>query len=294
MSTVINEELRYGISALDTSNKEYAQEDELLVRGSDGKMYYKRTDGQIVSHSEQRYDMDTLGKDVCISLMKIDKSFTALSQGVLAYNTIGITGKNNILDSNINPLGLTSKFDISTKERFMFIRVRGTDETNAILSYLKLYHNFDTPVVQLGLTINEQHTSVNKEYDLNHSAIYNELSALEIPVEDTSDLTGIEVSINYIKYVNALDAYSQLSDEVKLQLKELNSGNNKLESNYLDVIYAAQNTDDIIICDNDDKINLVSVVQVIDVLSSVSASHNEFIISKVKPNRECVWGKVLN
>ena len=176
----------------------------------------------------------------------------------------------------------------------MFIRVRGTDETNAILSYLKLYHNFDTPVVQLGLTINEQHTSVNKEYDLNHSAIYNELSALEIPVEDTSDLTGIEVSINYIKYVNALDVYSQLSDEVKLQLKELNSGNNKLESNYLDVIYAAQNTDDIIICDNDDKINLVSVVQIIDVLSSVSASHNEFIISKVKPNRECVWGKVLN
>ena len=54
-------EMRYGISALGLSHKEYAENDELLVEQSSGKMFYKReSDNQIVSFDNEKYSQETL------------------------------------------------------------------------------------------------------------------------------------------------------------------------------------------------------------------------------------------
>ena len=39
-----SDNLRLGISALDLTHYSYAENDELMTRGTDGKMFYKRPD----------------------------------------------------------------------------------------------------------------------------------------------------------------------------------------------------------------------------------------------------------
>ena len=56
---------RYGISALDLGHKEYAQDDELMVRGDDGRMYYKRTDGVIVAYADKDLSEDEVISNGC-------------------------------------------------------------------------------------------------------------------------------------------------------------------------------------------------------------------------------------
>ena len=63
---------RYGISALDLGHKEYAQDDELMVRGDDGRMYYKRTDGVIVAYADKDLSEDEVISNTMGVLMGID------------------------------------------------------------------------------------------------------------------------------------------------------------------------------------------------------------------------------
>ena len=55
-----SDNLRLGISALDLTHYSYAENDELMTRGTDGKMFYKRPDGNIVAYDSTEYNKDEI------------------------------------------------------------------------------------------------------------------------------------------------------------------------------------------------------------------------------------------
>lgn len=60
-TTSIDDKMRYGISALDSSYHSHAVDDELMVDGASGKMLYKRaSDGLVVSHDDTTYSKEDL------------------------------------------------------------------------------------------------------------------------------------------------------------------------------------------------------------------------------------------
>ena len=78
--------LGFGISALGLENRQYAANDELLVDRHDGKMYYKRSDGIILSEIKD-YTRDDLASSL---LLKYYTELDNIIGDFIVYHTINI------------------------------------------------------------------------------------------------------------------------------------------------------------------------------------------------------------
>lgn len=282
---------RYGISALDLKYKSFAVNDELLVRGHDGKIHYKREDGQVVSYDSIDYNKKTLIDDICEASM--GSNIKASNNDFLTYHTIDISAKNDLLSDSEKDLGLNTEFRVSKKESCLFFRVRGTDVTNSVISYIETMYNMKSSVqkdtVSLTFAIREIGTGVVR--DMTIGGEYNKMIIVPI-VPSSEDVKGYNVKLKSIAYPMFKEGYDSFTDEQKERLHDLNEGNSKFESSIIDIAAYTDDISDPNIYNSEDGVSL-KLILTINQVNDIMSSSESIIISEEKPTHSCLWGKVL-
>ena len=239
----LDEQLRYGISALDLKYKEYSVKDELLVNGHDGKMFYKReSDGQIVTSDNLEYNKDELISAINDTLSSNEK-IPVLPTDYIVYNTIDIAEKNSILSSGISELNLTHSFPIQKVNSGFFIRIRGNNTTNAIVSkltndYKSKHPDDETSSVLIKITISESGTDYSEEKMI--GVDFDTLTFVKLS-PSSPNCTRYNVIINSIEYTTIKLAYNSSlhkNDMINLNYGNINDdGLCRLEADMIDFIY---------------------------------------------------------
>ena len=273
MSTniLLNDNARYGISALDLSHKDDAINDELMVQGTTGKMFYKReNDGQIVTDDIGIYDRN---KFMRITKKAIGSGLTILPDDYAIYNTINISCKTNMMESSIFDLGLTRWFNVSPTESGFLISVTGNDMTNSAISFMKKYYENkntttnDTPDVSITYDVIENGISDTVRTEV-ASFNFNELVFVRIlPDGDTPESFSVRLSSISFPAMNTI--YSLCSNQHKEELKKLNYGNGKFEASTINMITFTKKLDNAIIFDEKEQIAFKEISSVSDILNYI-------------------------
>lgn len=281
MADLINDKLRYGISALDLEHRDYATNDELLVHGQDGKIYYKRPDGQIVSYDNNDYTKETLINATKTALSISPVNINPSESDYLVYHTINISGTNNILSDNSHTVPDNS-FHISPNEHGFFIRVRGNGATNTCMEYME-YSDTSSGMVTVTYRITTGGVSEDHTIDV----VFNKLTL--IPISNSNMTTTVTiVSINFSKVNSVYNSYDYAT---KNNLVALNL-NEKFEADSIDVVTYIDDVTRIDISSTE-LIKFQNVVSIETINTEYSGSE-AFIISKDKPTYKCIWGKILD
>ena len=135
-----SDNLRLGISALDLTHYSYAENDELMTRGTDGKMFYKRPDGNIVAYDSTEYN-----KDEIVSAIKnatnTSSAWSSPSEDYIAYYTFSMAGKNITTSTTI---ALTvPEIKAATNSNGIFIRLKPNNTASAVLAFIDTYRRND-------------------------------------------------------------------------------------------------------------------------------------------------------
>lgn len=287
----ITNEMRYGISALGLNYKEYAENDELLVDPISGQMLYKREiDGQIVSYDNATYTQESIATAINVAQTLENEFVKTNPNNFIAYHTINIGGKTDLLDTQAVDLSMVSNFSVSKDEASFYVRIHGNTLTNTIMSYLEKTYNEDAKSIKLVFSVKE--TSTGSTQEIIVETYYNLLTHVKIPVVENA--MSYEVSLASLTSVIASESFLSQDESVKNLLISLNNGNTKFESTEIDMIsYVDDITKSVIYNTSDNvKLELILPNKLID---SMSASTNSegIIISEEKPNHKCLWGKVI-
>ena len=292
---------RYGISALELGYKEYAQNDELMVRGDDGRMYYKRTDGTIVSFSDRDLTEAQVISQTMGVLMGID-DLTLPDDEYIVYRTFDTTGKLDLVSSTDVAIGRGAI--LSKNVPGFFFRIRGNDAVSSAAAIMKaIYANkvpdgTDSEVVAT-ITVsnngaNQKTLTINTHLDV--------LTYVAFPAFD-GNLTNYTVNIASVSFPRYKAAYAAAGEIEKKTIDKINNGNGKYEINCIDFIgYAntiASLADDVTTDTSIKTVTLSSEATKIfteqnKAVSDIGGvSKSGFIISKNNPMTECVWGKIV-
>ena len=282
-------ELRYGISALSTEYLEYAEDDEILIR-NDGKIFYKRQDGQVVSYDTHDFNRETLSVSMNTALTKTGESFIDLvdTDSVL-YSKIDLINLTNILDSRQQVFGRDYIFKVSPNEPGMYIRARGTATLNGVMEFIRSYWlaknpntmNINPITIYIKLTASDNTTTT-----MTVSCNIDELVYVKFALENVVEVQIVGILFNY------LEMYESIPAEMRNQLIQINDSNAKYELTCFDVITYINNLDNAILNSKENKINMVSAV--IGVEAETVGDQLGIVVSKTKPTFPCVWAKVLD
>lgn len=225
---VAQDKMRYGISALDTKYRGVAERDELLVQSRDGRMFYRRLDGQFVTASND-YDKKSLQSDLIAS--KIE--YTLTNNTHVAYHTIDITEKTDLSKATTINLDISDYvFKIPNGRTSLCIRVRGNDITNGAVSLIKALYRAQSPYdsnEEVILTLHAKMPMMEK--DLNVGCTFNELSYINLGTDEECDFF-----IKSITFPKLASAFAALDESQKLQFAEYNMNNNLFEASTLDIV----------------------------------------------------------
>lgn len=296
-----DDKLRFGVSALDLTHKDRAQKDEILVDGTVGKLFYKREDdGQIVSFDALDYEKSALS--TALRPMMGASSFKSVDTDFIVYYTANIAGKSELLTSKVTDVGLSDyRLNLSANESGFFIRVRGTNTTNAVASFLETIYK-DTAVknaVSIIFTITE-HGANDHVRKISVSCKYNELTLVPLSAVD-GDAKDFDISIDSVAYPWLHNAYASLSDEQKADLQKLNFENAKFESDTIDIVTFSTLTDasNLVAYNAAASVKLNMIIPVETMVESFrggSAYDDDasLVISKDEPDHPCLWRKIMD
>lgn len=293
---------RYGISALDLGYKEYAQNDELMVRGDDGRMYYKRTDGTIVSFSDKDLTESQVINQTMGVLMGID-DLTLPADEYIVYRTFDTTGKLDLVSST--DVAISRGATLSKNVPGFFFRIRGNDAVSSAAAIMKAIYANKVPdgtdsEVTATITVsnngaNQQTLTVNTHLDV--------LTYVAFPTFD-GEITNYTVKIASVSFPRYKAAYAAAGELEKQTIDKINNSNSKYEINAIDFIGYA-NT----IASLADDVTTDTAIKTVTLSSEASkifteqnkavadiggVSKSGFIISKENPMTECVWGKIVD
>ena len=281
------EDVRYGVSMLDMKNKAYAQNDEVLIRGDNAQMFYKREDGQIISQ-DQDYTKQTLFDNMNTTLQLTELTSTDF----LVYNTIDVTGIANLKETSTKALNLGVFFPFSTNENGFYIRIHGNEETNDAVSLIKqMYKNKhgslpSTADVQIGITLVYGDYQETKIINLS----FNELTFVPITTPDVRS-----IGINSVRVRAIATEFSELTAKENEILNEVNFGNTKFEASCIDFVSFTSNLESVIVkSESNDRVRLNLISDLGSYLAH-TIEHNvvPFVLSKEKPNFKCLWAQEL-
>lgn len=285
-----SEEMRYGISALSTKYKDVAEPDELLVREKDGKMFYKREDGQIVTAS-QCYDRKSLISDVLASGIDVYNKDSSL---YMAYHTVDITGKTNLLNTINTDLvfkGNTS-FSLPTGKESFCIRIHGSDIVDTIADFTKLMYEKKHPEdTDPDLTITLRVTKNGSTNIMELSCKFNKLMYINLGEGACS------VEVTNIRCQKLAKAFNSLTGSQRTAMYEFNVGNRAFEATTIDVVTFIKNINDTPIYTTNGEVQLQMLIPVealIEESYSTGGTSSEIILSKEQPDRPCIWGKLTD
>ena len=167
--------LGFGISALGLENRQYAANDELLVDRHDGKMYYKRSDGIILSEIKD-YTRDDLASSL---LLKYYTELDNIIGDFIVYHTINIPRTSYI--NNADQKSVSSPaFPLDPAHPYVFVRFKGTPSVNAVASYLNAIYTQNHPnddskdiTVSLEYTVSGRSNIIAANIDFNELTMLN-------------------------------------------------------------------------------------------------------------------------
>ena len=282
---VLNDDLRYGISALATEHRDIAEPDELLVHMHDGKMFYKRVDGQIVTaiHNYDRKSLlnDMLGTDVNIDLP---------NNTYVSYHTLDIAGTNDL--SQVNPMNLNTEeieFKVPVGMHGFFIKVRGNEITNSAVTLVKAIYNTTGPydkdsevALVIGLSTADTDSEISIPCDFN--------TLTYIPFENDEEYTIRIKAVSYPKISTALNA---LTDEQRAALVRMNMNNEKFESAVIDIVTFVTDVATLPIYKDEGKVSMQMLFPMETLVneSHTSGSAGGLVFSDEVPNYPCLWAK---
>lgn len=270
-TNLMDQEMRYGISALSTEHHKVAEPDELMVRTQDGQMFYKREDGQIVT-AVKDYDRKSLVSDLISTGINIDLS----KNQYIAYHTVDIAGVNTLIDAEVQPLDLDEvKFYLPETENCLCIRVRGNDVTNATVAYMKALTE-DTEEDDVIITL-----STGDEIKCQ----FNKLTLVRL------SSAGI-VTIKSIQFPAIAKAYESLDVGQKNTIGAMNMNNDKYEAAVIDVVELITDASKIPLYKNNGVVALKMLFPVEAIIDeNLSLSGGGIVISDTQPDHPCIWAK---
>lgn len=291
---------RYGISALDLGHKEYAQDDELMVRGDDGRMYYKRTDGVIVAYADKDLSESEVISNTMGVLMGID-GLVLPQKEYIVYRTIDTTGKLDLVSSS--DVGIDRRFNMSPNIPGFFFRIRGNKEVSSAAAILKS--------IYASRVLNGTDAEVTVKIAVSNNGASEQTYTVNTILDNVNFIkfTGFTNPTNYIVKIVSISfplfkaAYTAAKAVDKTTLKTINNGNETFEINTIDVIGYAKDitsladeiTDDVMIktVTNSKTAATTYTAQNAAVASVGGIGKYEIVIQKENPNTECVWGKII-
>lgn len=212
------EKLRYGVSALDLGLKQFAEADEIMVCHGDGRIFYKRPDGQIV------FPIPAMSNEIIGMLMP----------GVKAvYNLVDISSVAAFTSSSaaVNT-ALSSYFHVSAGEAGLKFALRGNSIVDTAVEIMRDYlksSGVESTLPEIEVVFN---VKVGEEENLFAvQCDYNSITAL--------DLFGVESEVN-LRAISCPKLYfmwNLLPVELRDSLTRLNFDNPCMELGVMDVMY---------------------------------------------------------
>lgn len=283
---VLNDDLRYGISALATSYRDIAEPDELLVQMNDGRMFYKRVDGQIVT-AVPNYDRKTLLADMLGTNMNMDLP----NNTYVSYHTLDISGKSDMSKTENMVLGTEDiEFKVPSGVHGFFVRVRGNELTNSAISMVKAIYSTTGPYdkdpdvnLVIGLTTEDS------DSELTIPCGFNTLSF--IPFENDIEY---KIRIKAITYPKIRTALNALTDEQKAALVSMNMNNEKFESAIIDIITLVTDVASLPIYKDNGRVAMKMLFPMETLVneSHTSGSAGGIVFSDTPPDYPCLWAKL--
>ena len=182
-------DIAYGISALSTKLHSHAENDELLVRESDGKMFYKRDPhGQIVGFSDDDYTDKELVRNIVQAFNA--QSISINIADIAMYHTYDISDTVFLNETTAIHLTLPKTFVTTENEHGFFIRIRGSQEVNSVVAYTdKASAIPGANEVKLGFEVNEAVHEITIHFN-------------ELTFVDLHNVAPVSVDIKYLIFPN--------------------------------------------------------------------------------------------
>lgn len=301
---------RYGTSALDISMRAIAENDELLVQAKDGRMYYKRPDGQIVT-AYLNYDKNSIIKDM---MNAVAFTKTPANGSAICY-AIDISMLANLVNGYTETLNLgeDSVIKIPKGGKGFFFRVRGNDTTNTAIEYLTMAHtdpeNKEPQVkIKIGITpVADATEALSPEIAVSTASVLaNKITNIPADVEteyevvaDFNDLvfvsidstTDIEVRFKEISYPKLFSAWKYIGEEKRQSLINLNMDNKQFEATVLDVVIfsTVTNANENPVYSLESKVAFNMQFPISDYVDEVNAGAGGVVMSDTKPEYPCLW-----
>lgn len=290
MPEINEEELRFGISALALSNKDHAVNDELMTRASDGKMYYKREDGNIVSYESSEYDRD----GIVTTIKNITNTSTAWSSPAddsIAYYIANMAG-NNIITSESIVLDIP-EIKASGHSNGVFIRLKPNANTSATIAFIDAYRrkeNMMASFATLTYTV-----AIGSNPATEYTADVSIDKPVFIPFNNTvsTDAT-IKIKFVSINYSNLKSIVDSMQYETIQAAKAVNFMNAKIEVDRMDIITYIKDSSEIKIGVDPSTGFEFRYAFPVSIISDEYSVSDGIVISEDKPTYKCIWGKVLS
>lgn len=296
-----SEVLRYGISALDLSHKNFAENDELMIDSKSGKIYYKRPDGYIISADDNDYSPHELLDEI----KKINQQ-NPLSMDLkhlfnchLKYFTINLSGVNIKTTTSYTPFtSFSDNFKMHCRLNRIYFRIRGSNEVNKIMSIIESNNNYNGRCRVYGKieynTKNSSNAIIQTGVQSSESVRFNKLSKLDFNV----DISDASAQINNFFLFNVEGIGCAINNDYNALntngiLDEINNNNSTLEPTFLDIIIITNdNCDNAYINGQDNRCTLKYSLKVNDILNIFdkdSVSFNVFYGSNKPRENKCIW-----
>lgn len=282
--------LRYGVSALDISHKEYAENDELLVDGKTGQMLYKRDDGHITTES-YRYNRAEFLSAITSAQRRRGSSVPINDDEYLVYNSIEVAGKVNAVSNAYNTI--TGAVFISDKpDSGFYVRVAGSDRANAIASYLEARYKVahpDTTLAPVSMVVEVTELGIDAIKNVTVNMGFDELALVPLceGFNPTEGCDGYRIEIKNVSFPLLFAAYAELQATEREYIKSLNYGNTRLEPSAIDVMYYVTDCTNSHIYDTENGIKLNYIIS-----TKETEQSDSIVISSDKPNYKCIWGQI--
>lgn len=288
--TEMDDKLRYGISALSTEYRDYAEPDELMVRTRDGKIFYKRADGQIVTEVQ-----DYRKNDILTDMIRTGADLSHPENSYIAYHILDISGKTSMSSSDKVDVGLSeSEFDVPAGINGFFIRVRGNKLTDGAVSFIRSIYEARYPddaktSLDVSIELNVRMETTGEESNVTIHCNFNELSYVKLDMEDS-----YTISIASIQYPKLYNALRTLTDEERNALNSMVM-NTKFEGAIIDLVRFVTDVSKSLIYKNDGQVMLGFIFPYTELETEMHTTNAEnlFVVSEEQPDYPCLWAHVV-
>ena len=293
--------VRFGISALDLDYAAMAEKDELLVRGTDGQMLYKRAgDGIIVTPTSLVYNKELLTHALQRKFANALKTETPYTEhgfyvnknNFMVCNTISIAGLNSLESKNTVSFGITKRYNISLDTPVFFIRARATDVVAAAVSYIEkksmiLDAGGPTCLFRFNVRETTQDGGVISS-TLSVTAKFDDLTLVRL-TPSSSSLRAITVTPLTVQFPYFKDALASVSEELLAEIRSLNYENVNLEADCVDFITVTNDISSPTIYDKTTNTKLDYMMTMGEVVEGIDLEYASVEMSLVEPFGDLLW-----